>query len=602
MTMILIGVCACSSTLLAGEMYWSPVPGLNNVNEFAVCGTTVYAATETGLYRCDGNPSVWTQLRTNWIKQVACSGAKVIWLEIIDITPTAFVSHDALETITPVIGLEGDASSGIRDLAIAGNIALSTTLWGVSRSTDGGFNFPSAYPVLWDGSGGYQLTAVWTNGAACAAAGSGGMAGNGIWRSPTGDVDTWIKVLDTGGQSWLSGSGNSTIVSGNVYSGTLSNGYISTDAGASWTQLPLSWVGGTGGFYQRPFVSETRIFSRYVYEVFDPGSGQFIVYTNGPYYYDTDTGIGNDLDPSFYSEAELYNQAIVETTAPFLLVAEREGSVYWFQVPGGWPADGFDFTPPISPSLEATPRVVARPPASAATLFPSAYGDPAWMYIAELYDRLTVSYAAGGFHSSLDKIWGASTDGWQTFSTIPIDWTLYPGDGSHTFYAWYSDAAGNMTDPAVGSGTTAFPANLELIAEGAWGTWMYAETGESFTIATSGFLGDIDIFHWEPPGSGSPNDWAMSYDNDTLSFTAASSGFHLVILWNYPSGAGTFQGTVTVQEGSRSGPFNVPNRDKPLPNSEATPYDDSPLPLTELPEATVIFIDGFESGDPENWS
>ncbi|RKZ09735.1 hypothetical protein DRQ32_07855, partial [bacterium] len=261
-------ICLTPGTAVSGDMFWSPVPGLTHVNEFAVCGATVYAATENGLFRSTGDPEVWSLLRSNFVSQVACDGSKVIWEETIGVVDTVFVSHDALQTVVPVSGLEGAAGTGIRDMAISGDLALATTLWGVFRSTNGGFDFPSAYPVLWESSGQYQLTAVWTNGTACVAAGSGGFAGQGIWHSPTGDVDTWTLVLNTSGQSWLDGTGSSTIVSGDIYAGVLVNGNISDDAGLSWSQLPLNW-GGVAGVYQRPFISDSRIISRYVYEVFD---------------------------------------------------------------------------------------------------------------------------------------------------------------------------------------------------------------------------------------------------------------------------------------------------------------------------------------------
>lgn len=490
MFMMVIGICLTPNTAVSGDRFWSPAPGLSDVNEFAVCGTTVYAATENGLFRSTGDLEVWIPMRPNYVSQIACSGPKVIWEEIIGVVDTVFVSHDALQTVVPVSGLEGAAGTGIRDLAISGDLALATTLWGVFRSTDGGFNFPSAYPVLWESSGEYQLTGVWTNGAACVAAGSGGFAGQGIWHSPTGDVDTWVLVLNTGGQSWLDGSGSSTIVSGDTYAGALPNGYISTDAGLSWSQLPLSW-GGVAGAYQRPFISDTRIISRYVYEIFDPGSGQFIVTTDGPMLYDLNTGIGNDLDPSFASEAEFRNQAMVETTDPYMLIADHQGPVYWFRVPGGWPPQGFDFTPPFSPSLGATPRVAATSTHSTVSLHPSA-GDATWMYVYEVFDSLNVWVDPGtGFITgTLTTTNGPSTDGWISYSTS-LGWDLYPANGTHTFYAWYADEAGNMTDPGVRSGTTNLPQTLYVGSDAYWGVWLYAVTGESFTIGTSSFTGAI---------------------------------------------------------------------------------------------------------------
>jgi len=243
---ITAAIIGTAATTEAGDNFWSPAPGVNSVNEFAVCGTTVYAATETGLFRSDGDSEIWTRLRSNWTTHVACDGPKVIWQEIIGLVNTVFVSHDALQSVALVNGLAGAASSGIQDLAIGGDLALATTYWSVFRSADGGFNFPAAYPVLSESSGGYRLSAVWTNGTACAAAGSGGFAGNGVWHSPSGDIYTWVKVLDIGGQSWLDGSGHSTIISGDKYSGAVPNGYISAEVGGK-----QSGAGATAGIRGR---------------------------------------------------------------------------------------------------------------------------------------------------------------------------------------------------------------------------------------------------------------------------------------------------------------------------------------------------------------
>ncbi len=597
--MMVIGAGMTPGMAHSGDRFWSPVPGLSHVNEFAVCGTTVYAATEFGLVRSTGDPEEWEGLRTNYVGQVACAGPKVIWEETIGLVDTVFVSHDALQTIVPVSGLEGAAGTGIRDLAIAGDLALATTLWGVFRSTDGGFSFPSAYPVLWNSSAGYQLTGVWTNGTACVAAGSGGFGGQGIWHSPTGDVDTWVQVLNTSGLSWLDGSGSGTIVSGDIYAGSLTNGYISTDAGLSWSQLPLNW-GGVRGSYQRPFVSDSRIISRYVHEIFDPGTGQFIVHTDGPFLYDTVTGIGNDLDPSFASEAEFRNQAMVEAADPYMLIADREGPVYWFRVPGGWPAEGFDFTPPFSPSLEASPRVAATLPQSTVNLHPSA-GGASWMYILEVFDSLDIEFDSGtGFLTgTLTTAYGPSTDGWVSYSTS-LGWDLYPANGTHTFYAWYADSAGNMTDPGVLSGATNLPQTLYVGSDAVWGIWLYAKAGETFTIGTAGATGDIDIFHWNPPGSGDCDDWANSYSNDSLSFTATGTGYHLLLLYNYP-GAGAFDGTITASVGTKGTVVAKRNRDKTPPISDIAPHVDDPSPFSETPIVTLIFRDGFESGDLSSW-
>ncbi len=581
--------------LFAGDMYWSPVPNLTGVNDFAVCGTIVYAATETGLFRSDGDPETWTVVRPVLTKLVDCSGARVIWEETVGVTDYVYVSADGMLTFAEANGLDNAISSGIRDLAIAGNTALVATLWGVDRSTDGGFNFPSAVPVLWESSAGYQITAVWTNGTACAAAGSGGAQGNGIWRSASGDAGTWSLVLNVGGQEWLNGSGSNTIVSGRLYSNATDSGYVSTDAGATWSPLPSNW-GAVGGNYQRPFISETRILSRHVYEEFDPGSGQFITYTYGPLLYDTAAGAGNDLDPSLPSEAELLNQAIVETSDPFMLVAERSGAVYWFRVPGGWPAGDFDFTPPYSPSLNASPRIGSQ--ATALSLHPTA-GDATWMYVEEIVDVLSVTYDVNGFWSTTSTYEGPTTGGWVSYSTS-LPWDIYSADGLHSFYAWYADSSGNITDPGVISGFTSFPPTLNLGSGGAWGTWMYAKAGESFTIGGSGTGGDIDVYHWEP-GSTFSDDWATaSNTNDVLAFTARETGFHAVILLNYP-GAGAFNGSLVAQLGLLAATDSSRNVRSGEQMSGDAPDETLP-PYYSSTEVTQIFADGFESNGTSNWS
>ena len=588
---------AAVSTALAGDMYWSPVPGLTDVKDFAVCGTTVYAATTTGLFRSQGDPESWEQVRSNGATLVACWGQRVIWEEIIGIDSVVYVSHDGLQSVVAANGLDDSIISGLRDLAIAGNTALVATLWGVDRSTDGGLNFPSAYPVLWHSSAGYQITAVWTNGTACAAAGSGGFADAGVWYSATGVKDTWNLVLDIGGMEWLNGDGSSnTLVAGDLYGGVVDGGYISTDAGATWMQLPLSWSGPVTGHYQRPFVSDGRILSRHVYEVFDPDSGQFITYTNGPYIYDTDSGVGNDMDASLSSEAELLNQAIVETIDPYLLVAERAGAVYWFRVPGGWPAGGFDFTPPFSPSLDVSPRLTLAP-LTAADLHPSAF-DAATMYVQELNAVLTVTHDVNGFHTTLIESPGPTTGGWVPYTTS-LPWSPDASNGLHVFFAWYADANGNITDPSVAAGVTVVPETLSLGENGAWGTYLYARAGESFTIGATSASGDIDVHHWEP-GSTMSDDWAATWSNDTLSFTADATGYHLVCLLNY-AGSGAFSGSLTAQTGLKDVGLRVPN-DKPAEVSSGDAPAEEPPSYYSIIAEFIIFADGFESGDLAAWS
>ena len=268
----------------------------------------------------------------------------MIWQEEYTTSSAAFVSHDGLQTVHVVNGLSDALVAGIRDLAISGSYALAAERSGVWRSTDGGFNFPAAYPVLWHSSGGYQINAVWTNGSHCAAAGSGGSAASGIWHSPTGESGTWTQVLSTADQSWLDGTGGSTIISGTYYGGQTMPGYLSTDSGASWDQLPLN-MGSVNTEFQRPFISGSRVLSYRSYDVFDPGSGTFIPYCDGPFIYELDDNDGNDMDPGFPSDEQILNVVIVETADPFFLAGEYQGQLWWYRMPGGWPAS-FDFEPP----------------------------------------------------------------------------------------------------------------------------------------------------------------------------------------------------------------------------------------------------------------
>ena len=584
-----------ASPVRAGDMFWSPVADLAGVNDFAVCGTTVYAATATGLFRSNGDPEHWHQLRAAGATLVACSESRVIWEESVGLGSVVYVSHDALQSMVAANGLDDAISRGLRDLAIAGDTALVATLWGVDRSTDGGLNFPAAYPVLWESSAGYQITAVWTDGTACAAAGSGGFAGQGIWFSTSGESGTWSLVLSTGGQKWLSGSGPDTIVSGDLYSAGNDPGYISTNGGASWSQLPLSW-GSVAGHYQRPFVSGTRILSRHVWEEFDPVSGQFITHTDGPLFYDTAGGWGNDMDGGLPSEEELRNQAIVEGPDPYLLVAERDGAVWWFRSPGGWPPTGFDFTPPLYPAVNSTPRVTTTPPTTGVAVAPSAVG-ATWMYIQEVFDFLSLSYGPNGFEGTLSTVFGPSTGGWVSYAT-GMSWEMYPGRGTHTFYAWFADDSGNMTDPSVISGSTNFPETLQLGSGQVWGTWMYARGGESFTIGGNAPGGDLDVYHWEP-GSLWCDDWAATWDNDTLIFTADTTGYHLIVLWNYP-GASFFDGVITAQPAAGAVAGGLKNT-KPAQAADVEAPPDEPLPFYQSPVATLIFGDGFEDGTTGQW-
>ena len=105
----------------AGDRYWSLVEGLTNVRDFAVCGNTVYAASDNGLFRNIDGAEVWQQLRTAPSDLVACDGNRVFWLEMAppDYIKVLYISHDALQTVTQSTGL---LNPDPEDLAIAGNI------------------------------------------------------------------------------------------------------------------------------------------------------------------------------------------------------------------------------------------------------------------------------------------------------------------------------------------------------------------------------------------------------------------------------------------------------------------------------------------------
>ena len=55
---------ATSANARAGDRYWSRVEDLTNVKDFAVCGNTVYAASDNGLFRNTDGAASWQQLRT----------------------------------------------------------------------------------------------------------------------------------------------------------------------------------------------------------------------------------------------------------------------------------------------------------------------------------------------------------------------------------------------------------------------------------------------------------------------------------------------------------------------------------------------------------
>jgi hypothetical protein len=219
------------------------------------------------------------------------------------------------------------------------------------------------------------------------------------------------------------------------------------------------------------------------------------------------------------------------------------------------------------------------------------------MYIAEVADYIDVTHDANGFHTTTTFREGPTTGGWVPYASS-LSWEVYPHHGMHTLYAWFADAAGNITDPAVLSGSATFPQTLQLANGQAWGTWMYAKAGESFTIGGTATGGDIDVHHWEP-GSFWSDDWAATWDNDTLSFTADTTGYHTVIIWNY-TGASTFDGAIIAQPGLKT-PTDTRMNTKPAEGEAGDPPPDDAPPFYEF-IGPLIFSDGFESGGVGHWS
>lgn len=143
-----------------------------------------------------------------------------------------------------------------------------------------------------------------------------------------------------------------------------------------------------------------------------------------------------------------------------------------------------------------------------------------------------------------------------------------------------------------------FPQTLQLASGQPWGIWMYAKAGESFTIGGTAVGGDIDIHHWEP-GSAWSDDWAATWDNDTLAFTVDTTGYHLVIIYNYP-GAGTFDGAIVAQPGLKASTDTRMNS-KPAESGSGDPPPSETPPYHEVLDP-LIFSDDFESGGVSQWS
>ena len=594
-----------SANAHAGDRYWSRVEGLTNVKDFAVCGNTVYAASDNGLFRNTDGADDWEQLRSAPSSLVACDGTRVFWQEVApDFSKVLYISHDALQTFAQSTGL---LNPDPEDLAIAGNIALVATINGVDRSTDGGLTFPGAIPVLWDSGGRYHIEAVWTNGSDCVAAGTGGVLASGIWYSATGDAGTWTHVESVFGQNWLSGNGGDVLVSGARWSGG-DEALISEDGGATWTALPSPLWGDVEAHYQRPFASGHRILSRYVWDWFD--GSDFIFEATGPYFYDADSGIGNDLGAGYYSDGIPLVAAIVETPEPILLMAERyseiypnqHGEVWWYNVTGGWAA-GFDLTPPYRTSIDVSPRLMTTTGVASATLSLEAYdnafgGSPSadQVYLLERVITLNAWFSDWSFYSEWEDAYVVETEGWRPFTTS-AQWNLHQTYGAHLVYAWYTDAAGNMTDPAVFAGVTTLPATLQLADAGVHGTYISADAGETFTVTAAGTGGDIDIFHWEPPGGGYADHVANTSGHDSLTFTTVNAGFHTLYLWNYV-GSGAFDGTVSLSSSKALADTGSKRGDSQPVSTTGTPE----LPDVSFSERQDIFSDGFESGNTDAWS
>lgn len=590
----------------AGDLYWSSLDFVNPY-DVDVCGTTVYVASQGGLYRTWGDPEQWQQVWPGEVSRVACDGGTVLFVPGREWEGPLMVSHDNLQTAHAATGLDAFMYLGIEDLDVAGTNAVVAFDHGVLRSTDGGDSF-SIYAVLWESSGDYDLKAVWTDGSACATAGSGGYT-YGIWYSATCERDTFSVVAAVGGQNWLSASGD-TLISGSYYTDEIQTfGHVSTDGGASWSPVPW-YPGQVNPDFNRPFLSGSLILSSTSYEVYEPAVDDFVGHLDGLYLTDLDTLEGTDMQDGYPDSDEIWFHAIVDTPDPWLLIAESldawapisPAQLRWLRSPGGWPSP-LDLAPPTAGSLTAAPSLATLAQAPSASLTLSADGASRTRLVAGRYtlssDWIDNTIWVDTELQLLDV--GGDWEPYGSFRSVPFDGV----PGQYVFHAWFADDRGFMSDPSVWDATTVLPATLTLGEHQCVGYWLYAEQGESFTFgaASPGGGGDLDILWWWVPGYGWAGFSTAAGANDVLNVTAPADGFYDLFLCNYP-GNGTFSGALVASGGRSEIPLDLGT----LPQN--TPPSGTDVELSDgatsfgdwLQVYSSVFADDFESGGTSQWS
>jgi hypothetical protein len=300
--------------------------------------------------------------------------------------------------------------------------------------------------------------------------------------------------------------------------------------------------------------------------------------------------------------------AIVETEDPILLVAEAmdiwapisDAELWWYRFPGGWPADGFDFTPPSPGSVNLTPSVIATSSPTSATAQLSATGATSmYLHVSRVQGQASIS--GNTINSSYSGGALGSPNGWQTYSSSTVV-DLGNQHGLYYVSAWFEDDKGNMTDPSVWDATTIVPSSVTLYEGQCTASLLQASAGESFTFGASagGGSGDIDVYHFEP-GSYWSDDWAAGIgSNDALSFTVQASGLHRVYICNYPDGYGVYSGGLVASTGAKSMAVQK-TVGRGAPMVPELPEEPDPLTFNDMLEANIIFEDGFESGDVSGW-
>ncbi len=589
----------------AGDLYWSTLDFVD-VWDVDVCGTTVYVATLGGLFRTWGDPEEWQQVWPTEVSRVACDGSTVLFIPGREWEGPVRVSHDHLQTSQATTGLDATMFHGVEDMDVVGSNAVVAFDHGLLRSTNGGVNF-SIHPVLWESSGDYGLKAVWTNGSECVAAGTGGYT-HGIWYSPTCERDTFSVVAPVGGQSWLSGSGE-TLISGSYYTDQISTlGYASTDSGFSWDPVGW-WPGAVNPDFNRPFLSGDRVLSSTSYKVYDPDVDDFLGHVDGLFVTKLGTNEGTDITHGYPDTDEIWFHAIVDTPDPWLLVAESldgwapisPGQVRWFRIPGGWPSP-LDLAPPVAGGLTASPSLGRIDHVPSASLTLDATNATRSSLVAARY-TLDADWAGSTIWTSTGVERIDVSGGWEPYATVRA--APLPGPGQYVFHAWFANDDGFMTDPSVWDGTTVLPASLYLAEHQCVGYWLHGRAGESFTVgaATPGGGGDLDVLWWWVPGYGWASYSAAAGVNDALTVTTPTDGFYDLYLCNYP-GNGSFTGGLVATQGRTDimGPTDgVPRND--LPTGTDATLGQGRIGFGDWLDAfSDVFADGFESGDVTAWS